>query len=622
MRSCRWTMPTTLRPPSSTGSAMIPCFSIIWTAAPARSSGVALFGVRVITSPTGMSRNRSVFSMRRVRSPAVTTPTRLPAPSTTATVPRLSARSTTHSRIGRSGPRVGRSRVSITSATRSRRFRPNAPPGCSAAKSSRLKPFTSSTVTASASPSASAAVVLAVGASVSAQASSVTLASSTTSAWRASTESGSPVIAISGTPSRLRWPSRPNSSSDAPLFESRIATSLRPTIPRSPCSESTGCRKDAGVPVEVNVAAILRPMRPDFPTPETISRPDAPASRRTAAANGGPRRSATRRIASASRPSTRRPRSTRSVRSVRDIATLLEVLRHQALPLAAGPEDQLGDLADGAVAPGRRRHDACGRLHFRHGIRHRDRQAHPFEQRKIGEVVAHERALLPTDAVTLENGREGRQLFFVLHDLVHLELASPQVGGIGPPGTDQHHGESRLTQELDAQAVLDVEALELHGVVADQAEVEAVVGEHAVDVEADELEAAGELGVEHRAYSPRAGGIAPAPSSTSARPHPWDVACAVPPALRRASTVRPSDCPTVRRLRTHCLPRPLPHVERHADDRAQLVERDHVGPVGRRTVGIGVRLEEEPVGTGGRGRVQQRRDELPQASARAVRTVA
>src|SRR5437899_7498268 len=160
-----------------------------------------------------------------------------------------------------------------------------------------------------------------------------------------------------GTPSRLSWLTRPNNSSDAPLFETRIATSRRPTIPRSPCNESTGWRNDAGVPVEVSVAAILRAMRPDFPTPETISRPRASARRRTAATNAGPSRAATRRIASASRARTRRPRSTRSGRSVGDIATLLKILRDQALPFTAGLEDQLGHFPHRALAAGQGRDD-------------------------------------------------------------------------------------------------------------------------------------------------------------------------------------------------------------------------------------------------------------------------
>ena len=45
------------------------------------------------------------------------------------------------------------------------------PPGCDAANSLRVKPFSCINATASASPSASAAVVLAVGARLSGQAS-------------------------------------------------------------------------------------------------------------------------------------------------------------------------------------------------------------------------------------------------------------------------------------------------------------------------------------------------------------------------------------------------------------------------------------------------------------------
>ena len=62
------------------------------------------------------------------------------------------------------------------------------------------KPFSTSSVIASASPSASAAVVLAVGTRFSGQASSATLQSSATSAACASVDVGSPVIAISFAP--------------------------------------------------------------------------------------------------------------------------------------------------------------------------------------------------------------------------------------------------------------------------------------------------------------------------------------------------------------------------------------------------------------------------------------
>src|SRR6266545_605954 len=452
------------------------------TAAPASSSGVVALGVLVITSATGMSRKASVRSISRVRSPAVTTPARPPSPSTTATVPRFSASSTTHSRIGRSGARVGRSRVSITSATRRSSFRPSAPLGWSAAKSSRRNPLTSSSVTARASPRASATVVLAVGARVSGQASSTTDASSATVAWRPRGESASPVRAMIGTPRRLSWLTSPNSSSEAPLFESTTATSSRPTMPRSPWSESTGCRKVAGVPVEVNVAAILRAISPDLPTPETMTRPLAAASRSTARAKVGPSPSAIRRTAAASRASTRLPRSTSAVCSGFDIATFLEVPLDHVVPLAPRLEDPLCYLAHRRLASGGRGHDPDGGLHLRDGVRDGDRQRHATKDRQIGDIVAHEGALVPRDAAAREEGGEGWQLPFVLHDLVHLELACPQLGGLRPSRAHQHHCESRVAQQLDGQPIVDVEALELDGVIADLAEVDAAVGEDAVHV--------------------------------------------------------------------------------------------------------------------------------------------
>src|SRR6059036_801793 len=154
-----------------------------------------------------------------------------------------------------------------------------------------------------------------------------------------------------------------------------MATSSRPTRPRSPCSESTGWRNEAGLPVEVSVAAILRPINPDLPRPETIRRPRAAASSLTAAAKAGPSWPATRRIASASRARTRRPRSARSLGSMRDITQLQEVLRDQALPLAARLEDQLRHFAHGALAAGRRRDHPGGGLHLGDPVRDGDREA-------------------------------------------------------------------------------------------------------------------------------------------------------------------------------------------------------------------------------------------------------
>src|SRR5437870_2363105 len=435
IRSCRWTMPTSLRPPSSTGSAMMPCCSISRIAAPASASGVVLFGVRVMTSRTGMSRKWSVRSMSRVRSPAVTTPTRLPAASTTATVPRFSASSTTHSRIGRSGPRAGTLPASMTSATRSNKWRPNVPPGWSAANCSRRNPLTSSSVTARASPSASAAVVLVVGASVSGHASSVTLASRTTSDWRASGESGSPVSAMIGTP---------------------------------------------------------------------------------------------------------RPRSVSSLGSVRDIATLQEVFREQALPLTPGLEDQLGHLSHRALAAGHGRHDSGRGLHLRHAVRHGDREPDPCEQREVRQVIADEGAFLPGEPAPLEQRLEYRELTRggVLDHLVHGELPRAQHRGGGFPPGEPHDEESGGAEQADAEAVLDVKPLEFDRMIADHPDVDAIVGQDAVDVEADEFEAAGGRGVEHCHLRARARGAAGPSLLTTTPPCPWDLAAAVPPARAACHTWR------------------------------------------------------------------------------------
>ena len=55
--------------------------------------------------------------------------------------------------------------------------------------------------------------------------------------------------------------------------------------PRSPWIASAGCRKNAGVPVLVSVAAIFRQMMPDLPMPVRITRPRQSRSSSTARSN-------------------------------------------------------------------------------------------------------------------------------------------------------------------------------------------------------------------------------------------------------------------------------------------------------------------------------------------------
>ena len=79
-------------------------------------------------------------------------------------------------------------------------------------------------------------------------------------------------------------------SSDSPEFEMAITTSPSAIIPTSPWLASPGCMKNAGVPVEARVEAILPPTWPDLPMPVTTTRPLAAKIAATASRKGLPRR--------------------------------------------------------------------------------------------------------------------------------------------------------------------------------------------------------------------------------------------------------------------------------------------------------------------------------------------
>src|SRR5439155_3702705 len=169
------------------------------------------------------------------------------------------------------------------------------------------------------------------------------------------------------------------------------------------------------------------------------------------------------------------------------------------------------------------------------------------EQREIREVVADEGAVLPREPAPLEQRRERGELARgrILNHLVHGELARAQRGGGRFPSGEPDHEEPGGAEHPDAEAVLDVKALEFDRVITDHADVDPVVGQHAVDVEADELQAAGDGSVEHCHVRARAGGTALARSSTTALPPPWDLAAAVPPAraachMSRATLMTPA----------------------------------------------------------------------------------
>src|SRR6266550_86629 len=435
-------MPTTFRPPSSTGSAMMPCFSMTRTAAPASSSGVVALGVCVITEPTGRSRKRSVRSIRRVRSPAVTTPTRLPPASTTTTVPRFSASSTTHSRIGRSGRSVGTSLVSITSATRSSRWRPSGPPGWSAANCSRRKPFTSSS--APASPRAGAR-------------------RRRTAAPAARPLRGSPP---------LRGPA-PGARAQRDR-SARYATSPRSTkycVTRS-CHSPRACKISSA-------------------TSRTAPWPPASVVTTRAAA-----------FASGTAFATAMGRPTRVSRGRSGRSSPTNAASSQATPRRSSNAVKAGSFLLSCTS------------------------SSTLSSRARSSVASERRALAHTTRSPAERS---------------MRMPRP----------------SWMWKRLNSTG-----------------------------------------------WSPTSPKYTPLSVSTPSTSKPTSF-------TRRASAASST------RSSTDRLPRPLPHLEGHAHDSPDLVERHHVGPVGRRPVGIGVRLEEEPVRARGGGGVQERRDELAQPAARA-----
>ena len=161
----------------------------------------------------------------------------------------------------------------ITSATCSSRRLPRLPAGWLSAKSSGVKARARNSATASASPKANAAVVLLVGARPSGQASCGTATVRWMSAWRASVDSGRPVMPIKVMFLRLSAGRITAISSLSPELEMASTTSPSTIMPKSPCAASAGCTKKAGVPVEASVAAILRPICPLLPMPLTTTRP-------------------------------------------------------------------------------------------------------------------------------------------------------------------------------------------------------------------------------------------------------------------------------------------------------------------------------------------------------------
>src|SRR5471030_187088 len=164
-------------------------------------------------------------------------------------------------------------------------------------------------------------------------------------------------------------------------------------------------------------------------------------------------------------------------------------LGHDPVVVALRAQDELAHFAHGAAAAGRLGDVVGARVHVAAAVRHTDGEANAAQDRQVDDVVADEADLLGRKAQLVQQRVEGREL--VMAALVHVGDA--KVGrALGHlrrnARADDGRLHARLLQQLDAEAVVDVEGFQR---LAVGAVVQAAVGEHAVDVEDHQLDLGG-----------------------------------------------------------------------------------------------------------------------------------
>src|SRR6185437_8551213 len=99
-----------------------------------------------------------------------------------------------------------------------------------------------------------------------------------------------------------------------------------------------------------------------------------------------------------------------------------------------------------------------------------------------------------------ENGIESGELVAVgiLRHVIDAELQGAEPNALRHTARDDRHGQPCEAKQGDAESVLDLVSLDLEAPAVHVAEVDAAVGHHAVDVEGDELDLAGDRGIDHR----------------------------------------------------------------------------------------------------------------------------
>ena len=247
-------------------------------------------------------------------------------------------------------------------------------------------------------------------------------------------------------------------------------------------------------------------MRPDLPTPATITRPSDDADEPTARANSSPSRcsSAAKRLVLETNDATPALDDLVVVHAGHLVARTrarVHVAAPGGLPLAARLEEILDELADGA-SPAVARQLVRGR---RRALRAPRCPPPPAARRCAGAACPGKSS--PTNAACsgatpcrFENPHEPGELVAVgiLRDVVDAELAARSRTLSETRPVTIATGMSHQAQHRDAETVLDLVALELEPPAVDVAEVDAAVGHDAVDVERDELDGLRERRVDHR----------------------------------------------------------------------------------------------------------------------------
>jgi hypothetical protein len=101
--------------------------------------------------------------------------------------------------------------------------------------------------------------------------------------------------------------------------------------------------------------------------------------------------------------------------------------------------------------------------------------------------------------VLVDDAAKGSQFVTVgvLGDVTDAQLFGAKSHTFGNSSGDDRQRYARIGEEAHADAVLNVVALELEALVVNIAQVDAAVGQHAIDIEGNELDTAREGSVKH-----------------------------------------------------------------------------------------------------------------------------